>query len=1171
MKRYYSSTILFSIFFLGSIIQNGYAGITFGSKESALRVSSGALLNVGSSALSVDGTLEQALGASITGSDIVFDHGLFSQNGFDVALTGTFSSLTETFDMTDDSVFTFASGTSTWNTALSFNNAINICLTRPITFGSSGHLTFDGLSRINGHDKVIDLSAGGQITIASGATLYLENVIIKGLGTNTAGSTGRGKINFGSATSKLYLSNVTLSFDTNYAITSGSVFVTYESTFIPNGKIISFSDNGNLTINKSVLWLEALGKTAYPNIGYLRFGTAWNIYDSNGFNEANSTAAINAGLLTLQSNGLIKQTTAQEGLTPEEKALLSGNLAVNLTLNRDLALTAVQNISLNNNVTIDGGSSVITFAPSDNAQFLIGDGKTITLKNITLSNIQANTFSFGINSHLSFGANVVLELANDLIFTANTTGNNINSLIRVLDLAGGAPNTLTIRGRGVKRQLTFDHLSNVVQRSIDAGDNILHLENIDLVGFDVNVFTAGVDTSPEYPAIELAGNASINIYGKKKNEANVKEQPKTYLDLSVEGAGNTVKLLRDGINFGGSIIYGSMPVNELHINFDAQNLTTNRKTLLSNLSIKDGYPYFTLSGTGIGLYSPIIEDSDPVAAVGTARLIFDNDNAAVEIAVADAFQIDTGAELLYKNLQLISKSLTQNSANVIIGGKDSRLNGSVDTTGVRSFGKRNRINIKNRRQNHTKEFECQRAIEIEQEKALLAIVDDIIKKDVVDQNDDALYATRVLSLPAAGFDRSTIVNAYETFKSAFAGNLNYDGSTINNFLTFSGTTTKIYNPFNLTLDSHNKVFLSNVDMVLNREAKLGDSQIINVRGTDNEIHINREFTIKNNLFLAAGAELTFVFDNNGSEIPTVILDAACLLELEKNSIVRFKGKGKVIVSNEVLVYFKGDPDATTNKVGSTNNKPRFILTDGAILDCTKKATVNFGGCGTIEVDNAAMICPSTVCNINIGAPQTYSSSAGYTPNTSISYYKLDDFDVIVKNNGEIRLDLPASLASSLGADWRFAARLGIQYASVTVSFDLGGVLTVGNNALFDINADSRLSGDARFKLGRVRLFSFCNGDLFVKAGGKISLAANMRSPITDVDPLSWINQQLRKNEEIPFSWKGSQIRASGAGSVAYLDKKAANEFSGTFAPIKTTLLSDVSSIKMIDLAKNMIS
>lgn len=68
------------------------AKINFGSKDSTLKIASGATFNVGSSNLVIDGTLKGDSSSSITGNPIAMNHGIIDFNNLAVEMLGTFDS-----------------------------------------------------------------------------------------------------------------------------------------------------------------------------------------------------------------------------------------------------------------------------------------------------------------------------------------------------------------------------------------------------------------------------------------------------------------------------------------------------------------------------------------------------------------------------------------------------------------------------------------------------------------------------------------------------------------------------------------------------------------------------------------------------------------------------------------------------------------------------------------------------------------------------------------------------------------------------------------------------------------------------------------------------------------------------------------------------------------------
>ena len=1288
MKRTYCSGLFFSIVVLGGIVPCAFGEVQFGSKHSTLKVSNNAKLFVSSEGFSVDGTLEQGSGATVSGNDITFNEGILAHSGAQALLTGKYSPSQTKIQMVGSSVFrfepgsvvpavtvashgnrlegqpifsqpiAFSSGASltmaiqsalnqnvtlnsgvltldcdlaladdvrligpgyidlnyrqltlggyyseSWNTALTFGHATALFLSGHTTLGASANWTFAHTSRINGNGEILDITAGGKITIGAGQKLFIEDITINGLADGT--------FVFGSANSELHLTNATIILSENVNFASGKLFIDGETTFVLNGFNFTFSGAGIVTINGAVLWLEPLEKTT----GFFQAtidGSTVAVYDEYGYNAQNVTAMQNAGLLVINGNGIIKKTFAQSNLDPEEQELLSGNLSRNVSLSRNLSIPPSRSIVANSSSTVNGNSTTLSLARGH--QIFIAQDKTLTFRNITLTNITNDTFVFGQNAHLNIGENVIFQLAEDVEFTANTGGTNVAPLIRILDGVDGA-NTFAVQSINGKYSLTFSYATETstnTQRPLRPGDNIISLENVELKGFDRSTLTPGVsdDALVEYPQVNLLGNASIDIHGRKVRESSLTERPKTSLDIFVEGENNALNIMRDSIIFGGTIVYGDLTVNTLHIRFAAQNLKLNRLGVNPANAILNGYPLLTLAGTGIGVYTPLIANSDPVTAMGKARLIFDDDNAAIEVFEPGALQVDTGAEILFNNFQLVGDSLIQNSMNVIIGGIGSNFIGSVDTTGVRGIHKKKeRISLKQRRKKHTAQFARLSKFQskLQEQHGTKDLLETIWEEPeaLVTKRAEAVKPGIALHLPEV-YDRPTIVDAYEELALPFNGKLTYNKSIIRNFVTFAndGTHDVDYQAFNLVLDSNNRVELQDVDMKLFKlDGLRSGSQLINVKGKGNEIIVKRTFTVKSNLFIGPDAELTFVFDqssNDKNAIPTIVFDQSSLLELESNAIIRFKGNGRVILSDGVLFFCKGIADNSKKRLESATSKPKIIFTQGAVLDCAAFAHTIFAGVGALEITDRASIKPSAPCDITIGNPQIYTrpqnkeSDPTYTSRNSASYYSMDDFDLVLNGYGEIRLDLP--ILPPLPQDQVIidqCIRFGIQHCKCSINCEQNGVISVGTNAFFDINVNSKFAFDrsipfeefdesftdetrsilSRLRSGRVTSISFAHdGKLFIYDGGMLTIGENLLSPITDETGLDLGAQVLRKNQEIPVSWFGNFANFAGKnGIVRHVASRVSRDVVGTFDPSKEILTTNNASILLKKIVENMIA
>jgi hypothetical protein len=166
---------------------------------------------------------------------------------------------------------------------------------------------------------------------------------------------------------------------------------------------------------------------------------------------------------------------------------------------------------------IDGNGAKIVFLDYENPQFIIAPGKTVTVKNVCFYGIKNNTFQFGDSSNLynvvdsrsgstlnndsevfdlkicygsvlKISKNIVFELSEDVSFSLGT--------IFIEDLED-RKNIVTICGIDGKKKLEFfanhivskfDETDNceiaAPYNTVNTGDNIITLQDVELVGLD---------------------------------------------------------------------------------------------------------------------------------------------------------------------------------------------------------------------------------------------------------------------------------------------------------------------------------------------------------------------------------------------------------------------------------------------------------------------------------------------------------------------------------------------------------------------------------------------------------------------------------------------------------------------------------------------------------------
>ena len=984
------------------------AGISFNSQESKIKISSGARLNVGSTNLIISGTLSEDTGASITGNGFTFDNGLLEQANTQLSATnGTYDPLS-----------------NVW--------------------------TFNGTSRLYGNGEILDLSGGGQIVIGSGTTLYLENITVTGL------SDLAGKIVFTDGTSQLYLVNTTLSLSGNFSTLVGSIFVETETTIILGGYNWTINAPAVLTVNGSPLWLEVLSVEGATH-GQLKVPKA--IYDSNGYNSNNIAADISSGTLVLNNNAIIKETVTSQISNPNSD-ITNGNVVNNIIMNTTLILNSNQVVNMTNTAgsILDGNGQTIVFNNTSGPQFIIQDNVTVTLQNITLYNINQNTFNIKSGGGILIGPNTTFEFSENVTFS---TG--------LFDVLNGSVFTLeSVTGNKI---VTFNDSA-----ALNLGDNTLQLENIEL----------GSITNISYgPAnlIELNAEATVDV------------DVNNGLNFEAIGPENNLTLMFDNLTLSGIITYGDSAVNEFIIRFVLPNGLDPARVAAGEI-----HPIVNITGgPGIMLGGALNNDQ---------RLTLENPYTILNLVNSNAFLFDQNGQIFFNELELRSNNVKQYSANVLIDG--TRIIGQIiDPSFIRAFSPKqtqpkakayleqkaakDKITqtpkIQKPKETTTSKISAKPKIEprifkdkksnilknrkgIEDFNAILGI--DPLQNIAIDNIsiDDAssdFETLRAVVLP------TTYDFVYEDIQLNMSvppiGNLLLRSANMSNLFTdLNGVST----PFNIVLDD-SSISMASQDVIL-----APDTQFINIVGTGNVIEVSNTLTINNNLLMDQNAELTISFNQSGNVMPTVIFSAGSSINIEYNSVLKFEGTGIVKLADGTIINLNGKK-VTNSKTGETVSiqRAQLIISNGAILDFGKN--VNINGIGKIILQDRGYIKPSAASSLIIGSNNNQADN---------------DIDIEGIGNGGISLALPEGSTGQTSISlWDLTSNLNFS----------SGVLSVGNNGLFQINC----SGSTLIP-GNIKKFSFNGrGNLFIQEGGTLRMAPNKINNSTGWDyKLDWSGSEM---------------------------------------------------------------
>ena len=136
--------------------------------------------------------------------------------------------------------------------------------------------TFSGVSSISGNGNILDISNGGRIKVTSGSTLYITDLVIKGIGLTK----GRFDIANGA---EVVFSNVTLEMQDSCSTSSGTFRFKGPGNILVKNYTWNFNTGSNVIIDGVSVWKDVVGN-------YLYYGDV----------------VFADGVLTLANNGYIK-------------------------------------------------------------------------------------------------------------------------------------------------------------------------------------------------------------------------------------------------------------------------------------------------------------------------------------------------------------------------------------------------------------------------------------------------------------------------------------------------------------------------------------------------------------------------------------------------------------------------------------------------------------------------------------------------------------------------------------------------------------------------------------------------------------------------------------------------------------------------------------------------
>lgn len=324
-------------------------------------------------------------GTVILGDDLTLQDGVFfSGNG--------------TVDVNSKTLVLPPAISSAWSGQLIFLNANDISLSGYTTLTGTWTFSGTGTSHVNGNGNILDISGGGTIAVDPSHTLYLTDVMLKGLGS------GSGSLVIDSS-SFVKISSTTIELSGSYDLSAGQVVVEGSNSSL----IAKNSDTFNITTASAALVVD---------------GVVF-LYDPLGSAPAfpSPIVASGGGVVSLINDGVIRSNIFTDGATGNIEFTGTSNV---LTNNRTLSPSNLVHIINDTpaspvSSTLNGQGYYLQFNFSNGQYLTVDPNVTLTFENILLKDFDPaliNLLGAGASkAKIVFGNNVALSLDKDISLT----------------------------------------------------------------------------------------------------------------------------------------------------------------------------------------------------------------------------------------------------------------------------------------------------------------------------------------------------------------------------------------------------------------------------------------------------------------------------------------------------------------------------------------------------------------------------------------------------------------------------------------------------------------------------------------------------------------------------------------------------------------------------------
>lgn len=579
------------------------ATIRFSSKESAIRLKSGAQFNVQAAIVGWDGNLIRESGSTVTAEAFAFGGGrMTNAENPDSFIEGSFTPTTHylygnvimladgnSVDIegtVNDTVFAHGAGniingspkfahgliledgsaslqlgiTSVLDCEVRLNSG-SLILTNDLTMERPASLI--GPGTIYGNGQAISLTGGvwdSDLRFAGVSSIQLQsNIQLRGTwsfyGYNNLIGNGN-VIDLSDASAQIHLeagavlvlTNIYLKYveqsKLTLAASTSELHFSNASLILENDVNSEF---GKLIVDGSSTFFLGYNDWIFTNLASLKVQDTVLWVDSYDRPDDPIFGSIDSegGFHAFVNGATVKQVVDQGRVeSASVRLLLSGFVTTTIRLDQSVIMNPENAISFVGDSLIIGAGSNITFAGTTSPQIIIPNGVTATFDDISLLHLLSNTIDLQAGGTLEFLRDVIVEMAGDMVFSDG-----------IIQITGG-DNVTFFRGTGGHRTLSLIPSDPNNPVYFNLGANTLALEDITLNGLPyITASERFINNTLVIGAIALKGKSVVNVDADTK------------MNFLIDGTDNEIRLLKNDLHLNGRIMFGTATDNWVRIKF----------------------------------------------------------------------------------------------------------------------------------------------------------------------------------------------------------------------------------------------------------------------------------------------------------------------------------------------------------------------------------------------------------------------------------------------------------------------------------------------------------------------------------------------------------------------------------------------------------------------------